>query len=179
MISTIIRRVAYKALVRGALVMAPALVQDEVPLIDLRDKLPTNGDYPYRQMERVNTIIVHHTATKGTSIRSLAEFHVQYREWPGIGYHFAVGWDGRVYLLNDVDRMTNHAAGWNTKSIGVAMVGNFQETALPELESVATQRTVLFLKERYGIDRVLFHRDTRRTLCPGDSAVRVLAPLLK
>lgn len=176
-IRSIISRVLGKALVRGALVMAPALAQDEIAFIDLRGKLPTNGDYPYREMERVKTIIVHHSATKGQSIQSLAEFHVHVREWPAIAYHFAVGWDGKVYQLNDVDLKTNHAAGWNTKSIGVCMVGDFQEGPLPEEEAIACERLVIYLRDMYGITSVLFHRDTRKTLCPGKYAVERLAGL--
>lgn len=177
MIHGIIQRVFGRVLVRGALVMAPAIAHDEIAFVDLRGKLPTNGDYPYREMENVHTTILHHSATKGQSIQSLAEFHVNYREWPGIAYHFAVGWDGKIYQLNDVDRKTNHAAGWNTKSVGVVMVGDFQELPMPEEQAVACERLVLYLKEQYGIDQVLFHRDTRKTLCPGKYAVERLMGL--
>lgn len=173
MIGAIARRVAQRVVVRGTVALV-AVSPEAIPLVDLRGSLPSDGQYSVRDMSNVCLQVIHHTATTGSTIRSLAEFHVAERGWPAIGYHFAIGYDGKCYLLNDVDRRTNHAAGVNSISVGVALVGSFQHKAPPQEMVVAASMLSEFIADRYGIDQVVFHRDTKRTLCPGDSAVKVL-----
>lgn len=173
MYATIARRLVAKTAARCAFV-AVGIGQTEVALIDLRGHLPANGDYPARNLEHVDTQVLHHSATKGTTIRSIAQFHVDTRGWPAIAYHFAVGWDGKVYQLNDVESRTNHAAGFNTRSIGVCLIGDYSEQAVPDEVVTSCNRLVSYLKDTYGARSVVFHRDTRKTTCPGDSAVAAL-----
>lgn len=166
-------------MVRGALVVAPVMASDEIFFIDLRDNLPHNGEYAVRDMAKVNTIIIHHSASTGQSINSLAQFHIDARGWPAIAYHFAVGWDGKVYQLNDVNRKSYHAEGWNTKAIGVCLIGNYQKNELPDAALKSTLRLTMYLQDKYRLPVVLFHRDTKATLCPGDHAVEALRLALK
>ena len=172
-IATIIaHRMLTKVAVRGALVMAPAVYSTELPLIDLRGKLPVNGTYELRDPAKINTTIIHHSASTGQTISSSAQFHIDARGWPAIAYHFAVGWDGKIYQLNDVDRKTFYAEGWNTRSIGVCLIGNYQEHEVPPVVVTSVNRLVMYLRDRYQVPQVLFHRDTKATLCPGDHAVK-------
>jgi N-acetylmuramoyl-L-alanine amidase len=166
MIAVIARRIMEKAAVRG-LCLAATLNLSEAHLVDLRGKLPTSGEYPTRDMAKVNTIIIHHTATKGQSLNSIAQFHVEQRKWQGIAYHLAVGYDGTKFLLNDVNRKTNHAQGWNTYSIGIVMIGNYDinEPSDPTITSVIEM--VDIIQSQYGEMTVLFHSDTKSTACPG------------
>ena len=178
-IATLFRRIFTKVAVRGALVMAPAVYSNEVAFIDLRGKLPTNGEYEMRDMTKVNTVIIHHSASTGQTINSLAQFHIDAKGWPAIAYHFAVGWDGKVYQLNDVDRKTFHAQGWNTRAIGVCLIGNYQENPLPDAAFLSVGRLVMYLSDKYRLPVVLFHRDTKATLCPGQYAVDALRVSIK
>lgn len=175
MFATLARRIAEKALVRG-LCVAVGLGSTEVPLIDLRGKLPTTGEYPARDMAKVTAIVVHHSATKGQTIRSIAEFHATRKGWPAIAYHFAIGYDGKVYLLNNVDRRTNHAQGVNSRTIGVCLIGNYQEQPVPPEVVKAWVHLRAYIDATYGQKAVLWHRDTKVTLCPGDYAIEALTP---
>lgn len=167
-------RLITKVAVRGALVMAPAVAHDEIPVVDLRGKLPVDGQYDTRPIDGITHIIIHHSATKGQTIRSIAEFHVSARGWPAIAYHFAVGYDGKIFILHDIDEKTFHAQGWNTKAVGVCLIGNYQDREVPPEVIHSCERLVLMLREAYDIPYVLFHRDTKPTACPGSHAVEAL-----
>lgn len=173
MFQTFARRIASKAAMRG-LCLALALGHDEVPLIDLRGQLPTICQYPERPVEKVNAIVVHHSATRGQSIRSIAEFHTQTRGWCGIGYHYGIGWDGKVYLLNNYTTKSNQAGGFNTRSIGVCFIGDYQRQPLTPEAVLAFSHLLTYLRGEHGYLEVLYHRDTKATECPGDSAVAAL-----
>jgi hypothetical protein len=144
---------------------------------DLRGKLPQRGEYPTRSMDRVDGIVIHHSATRGQSLRSMAEFHVEQRGWNGIGYHYAVGWDGTIFHLNDAERLTNHTAGANSRNIGVVMVGNLHDNPVPQAQRDAVRNLVYYLREVHAIHRVQPHRAFKSTACPGDFAVDQLSTL--
>jgi N-acetyl-anhydromuramyl-L-alanine amidase AmpD len=166
MLATFTRRIAGKVATRG-LVVALGVGYSEAPFIDLRGKLPTTGEYPARDMDRVDAIVVHHSATRGQTIRSIAEFHTATRGWPSIAYHFAVGWDGKVYQLNDVERRTNHAQGFNSRSIGVCLIGDYEAHPVPPETVHSLSHLIEALSEQYGPLRIVLHSETKQTKCPG------------
>lgn len=176
MIQTIAYRILSKAVIRGAVAMS-VVASGEVPIIDLRGQLPTSGEYPMRDMERIDAVVIHHSASRGQSIRNLAEYHVAVRGWNGIGYHYAVGWDGMVYQMNDVERRTNHAQGHNSHTIGVVMVGNYDLIHPTPIMVGSASHLVRYLGEVYGARMVLFHRDLKATDCPGIFAAQDLDSL--
>ncbi len=167
MLKTIAYRIAAKAVIRGAVCMGCVVSFDGIPFIDLRGKLPITGEYPIRSMERVDAIVIHHSATRGQTIRSIAEFHTATRGWPSIAYHFAVGWDGKVYQLNDVERRTNHAQGFNSRSIGVCLIGDYEAHPVPPETVHSLIHLIEVLNSEYGPLRIVLHSETKQTKCPG------------
>ena len=170
MIATFARRLAEKAAVRG-LAFAIAIGGDEIPLVDLRGKLPTTGVYPTRSMSKVDTIVIHHSATRGQSVFNIAEFHEQQKGWPGIGYHFVVEPNATIIWCNSIESKTNHAKDHNTHTVGVCLIGNYDIDPVPKAVKRSCTALVVYLRERYGIEHVVFHRDIRVTDCPGRFAV--------
>jgi N-acetylmuramoyl-L-alanine amidase len=45
--------------------------------------------------------------------------------WLDIGYNFVVGEDGLVYEGRGWGRVGAHAVNWNSRSIGIAVIGDF------------------------------------------------------
>lgn len=169
-----------RTLPRAAITMATATSMGFAAQIkDLSGTLPESQSSMYgeRPAEWVNACVWHHSATKGQTIRTIAQWHVEVNGWPGIGYHYAIGWDGSVYQLHPITTWSYHAQGYNRTTIGVVLVGNFQERGLtPEMESSILKMRE-HLAEEYGITQHVLHRDLKATLCPGDSAALFLNSL--
>jgi hypothetical protein len=178
MIQAFLGRVVQKVALRAAIVMTPMyVIGDDVHIVDLTDKLPTNGSYRERPMESVDAIIIHHTATNGQGFSQIAEYHLM-KGWPGIAYHYGVGYDGAWYMCNKPEKWTNHTQGWNHRGLSIVAVGNFQERDPSPEQVVAINNLVAYLRARYPqIKMVLYHRDTKATLCPGDNLVHALDTL--
>jgi hypothetical protein len=149
--------------------------------------------------------IVHHTAGTNNYSRSQSAaivkgiqlYHVQGNGWNDIGYNFLVDKYGQVFegRFGGMERnvVGAHAQGFNTGSVGVAVIGHYNAATLPP---AARRALVQLLSWRLDVAHVdplstfnwlsggnsrfpagipLFlraivgHRDTGFTDCPGDS----------
>ncbi len=78
-------------------------------------------------MRKIKLIIIHHTATyKDTTVESIRSYHMNTRGWSDIGYHYLIDGKGRIRLGRPVWRSGAHCKWHNRTSIGVAIIGNFQ-----------------------------------------------------
>ncbi|HXG76700.1 MAG TPA: peptidoglycan recognition protein [Gaiellaceae bacterium] len=160
---------------------------------------------PPSYADAVRFAVVHHTAGRNDYTRAEAAaivkgiqlFHVRGNGWNDIGYNFLVDRFGTVYegRFGGIDRnvVGAHARGFNTGSVGVALLGTYGGTApskaaLDALAGLLAWRLDLahvdpagFLtalsggNERYApglpvtLRNVSGHRDTGFTECPGDA----------
>lgn len=149
---------------------------------------------------------LHHTAdTNNYSkadvpaiMRSIYRYHTVSLGWGDIGYNVIVDkfgrlWEGRYGGLASTV-VGAHAAGFNTSTFGVSMLGNYDITAVPQktVDAVAAiiawkfslygvdprGTTVLTSDGKYGTSRyakgvkvtlptIFGHRDVGSTVCPG------------
>ena len=152
----------------------------------------------------VRFAVIHHTAGRNDYSRSEAPaivkgiqlFHVQGNGWNDIGYNFLVDRFGTIYegRFGGVDRnvVGAHALGFNTGSVGIALLGTYggtkpSEAALDAIARLVSWRLDLahvdptsYLtyisggSERYAsglpvlLSAVSGHRDTGFTECPGN-----------
>ncbi|WP_337973210.1 DUF4214 domain-containing protein [Cellulomonas sp. NTE-D12] len=159
--------------------------------------------------------VVHHTANANTyttmaeaeqQIRNDQAYHIDSRGWCDIGYNFVVDKWGNIYE-GRANSMTEavvgvHAGGFNTGTVGVAMLGTFS-TQTPSAAMVdAVGRIIGWRLGAYGIDpngtyqqytaggetsryanqtvtlpRVMGHRDVDYTDCPGDQGYAALGTI--
>jgi hypothetical protein len=130
----------------------------------------TTETWRRREMATITTLVVHHTGARAVVkdtepyLRATSRWIIGKYDWPSIPYHFAVGQDGRVYLLNDCTAITYHAGDWqvNTCSIGLVLVGNFTRMDPPEPQLTAAAELCRLLCRR-----VLPHSKIVPTACPG------------
>jgi hypothetical protein len=146
-------------------------------IIDLRGALPRNGTLEYRDPSKINAIVIHHTATKGQGWGTIAQFHAEARAWAAIGYTYGTSWDGRMFILGDIDRRHIHTAGANTSTVGLAMLGNFHHKYPSAAQTRATIDLARRVQAMYGIPKIRAHRMYKSTACPGDSAMVALSDL--
>ena len=75
-------------------------------------------------------IVIHCSATKPSmdiGLREIRDWHVKDNGWRDVGYHFIIRRNGEVELGRNIKDTAAHAAGYNHKSIGIAMVGGMAE----------------------------------------------------
>ncbi|MGF0117763.1 peptidoglycan recognition protein family protein [Promicromonospora sp. Marseille-Q5078] len=164
------------------------------------------GTWPETSKE-LKAIYVHHTAgTNGyresqsaALVRGIYAYHTKSRGWPDIGYQFLVDKYGNIFQGRKDARVDNpigaQAGGYNTGTIGVSAMGNF-DTARPTSALLTAMAKVIAWKSyQYRIDpkgtttlmtggstgtgtrakpgtkvrvpTVLMHRTTNETACPG------------
>ncbi|MFK0255823.1 peptidoglycan recognition protein [Streptomyces sp. NPDC090445] len=160
----------------------------------------------------VKAAFVHHTASGNNYackdapavLRSLYRYHVVSAGWRDFGYNFAVDKCGTVYegRAGGVTRpvLGAHTMGFNTDSMGIAVIGTFASTAPPAaaVDSVAAltawklglfnrdPRAVTTLKSGGGnlyakgssvkMNVISGHRDGFATECPGKLLYGQLPP---
>lgn len=126
--------------------------------------------YSFGAMDKrksTSRIILHHAAAVSCSADDVHRWH-KARGWAGIGYHFFVRKDGKVYRARPEKYVGAHAGGANSDSLGICFEGNYDtEKTMPEAQRVAGAELVAYLKKKYGISKVEGHRDVGSTACPG------------
>ena len=114
---------------------------------------------------KVNGIVLHHAAASSASVETVHSWHLN-NGWAGIGYHFYVRKDGKVYRGRPESWVGSHTVGHNEK-IGICAEGNFDKEAM-----CATQKNAIidlpgYLFNKYGKVPVYGHRELDATACPG------------
>ena len=64
--------------------------------------------------------------------RIIQSSHIKIRHWRDIGYNFLVGGDGQVYEGRGWKSMGAHTKDYNSKSIGIAFIGTFNDNKPPK-----------------------------------------------
>ncbi|QBI19237.1 hypothetical protein ER308_06570 [Egibacter rhizosphaerae] len=157
--------------------------------------------------------VVHHTVTgNGYSqgeaagvVRGIYRYHAISRGWNDIGYNFLVDRFGRIYegRAGGIERpiVGAHAGGFNTGSVGIAVIGTFTSGDVPEVAQEAVASILAWKFRMHGIDpratvtltsggstryssgtqvtkpTIIGHRDVSATSCPGDGSYRHIESL--
>ncbi|MEU7066453.1 peptidoglycan recognition protein [Streptomyces sp. NPDC046161] len=112
----------------------------------------------------VKAAFVHHTASGNnyacedapSVLRSLYRYHVLSEGWRDIGYNFAVDKCGTVYegRAGGVAKpvLGAHTMGFNTNSMGVAVIGTFTSTAPPAAAVKAVAGLTAWKLGLFGVD---------------------------
>jgi N-acetylmuramoyl-L-alanine amidase len=143
------------------------------------------GARPPRGTEAMKTpvpyVIVHHTvmgegecSNRSECIevmKDIQDLHMDTNGWDDIGYSLLVGGDGSVYEGRGWNRVGAHSPGYNDKSIGISVIGNFMDHLPSQAQMNLTQKLIeCGQQEGYIIQNYTLygHRDVRDTDCPGD-----------
>lgn len=118
-------------------------------------------------------IIIHHSAFFQTTDLQTACKHIEQahlnRGYSAIGYHFLIGKDGDIAYGRPINYMGAHCKGFNNYSIGICLIGDFENESPTNEQYQSIARLILHLK-RYFISpkaEIFGHSDFNATLCPG------------
>jgi N-acetylmuramoyl-L-alanine amidase len=162
-------------------------IADEVPG-DLdesgcRQLLLPPGPGVYSPLEAVRRLVVHHSATDDGSAQLFRLLHRGVFGWADVGYHYVIGngtWspDGCVEEGRPAGKAGAHARGHNFDSVGICLVGNFEdwEPTPAQLESLSALLRKLMPASGLSPSDVRLHRELpgMKTACPGRNFTRRL-----
>jgi hypothetical protein len=129
------------------------------------------------------TVVMHHSypilRDTGT-MRQVQDLHLDSDHWADIGYHFGIDGQGVIYAGRDIHVRGASVAGYNTGTIGVVLIGNFESETPADAQIAAFTSLVGWLKKLYGITHLAGHFEFNSiTVCPGRNAVPYLDPIAK
>lgn len=130
----------------------------------INTNLPTNGSFSRRN--KTDEIILHHAEAKSASVEEVNRWHLE-RGWTGIGYHFYIRKDGRIYRGRPEWSVGAHAQGHNKRSVGICCEGSYMTETMPKAQFDALVGLVHEEMAKYPGAKVLRHRDVNSTDCPG------------
>jgi hypothetical protein len=164
---------------------------------------------------KLQLAVVHHTAGSNNYtpaqaaaiVRGIEVYHVQGNGWNDIGYNFLIDRYGTVYEGRGGGITRNvigaHALGFNTGTVGISLIGNFDNATPPpamqaalvrllawrlDVAHIDPQSTVAYTsggngKFRAGkvvtLHAISGHRDTGPTDCPGTYEYALLPQVIR
>ncbi len=173
------------------------LVRTSLDWVDL----PYDGGVDREKLESVhhrpanpNLIVYHHTAMRlKSTFEDVVRVIKDRRDGTGprwlTGYHCVVTWDGVSHPFCRWDRYGNHAAGYNARSLGISLNGNFEtdpsvpdtnatgrygpaRPTTPQLEMAARVVALWCHLYRIPLDfehAIIPHRQISPKTCPGNN----------
>ena len=118
-----------------------------------------------------DSIILHHIGDTDREV-SAATIH----QW-----HLQNGWNGIIERGRPLDAVGAHCWHHNATSIGINLVGNFEQAEPTTVQLDSAMRLIAELSHRYklkpGAGTVFGHRDFNSTLCPGKNLYAKLSGL--
>lgn len=126
--------------------------------------LKRNGNWSHRS--GTSEIILHHAEASHASVEDINQWHLE-RGWTGIGYHFYIRKDGRIYCGRPEWAVGAHAQGHNSRSVGICVEGAYMTETMPKAQFDALVGLVREEMAKYPGAKVLRHKDVNSTDCPG------------
>ncbi|AOP52834.1 MULTISPECIES: peptidoglycan recognition protein family protein [Micrococcales] len=143
--------------------------------------------------DSVSAAVIHHTDGNNdyaaedvpAILRGIQSFHITGRGWSDIGYNMLVDkygrlWEGRAGGVKKAV-VGAHAAGYNTGSFGISVLGDYDKKAPPQRTLDAVAEVVGWKLSLSGVKAggstslageemkaIVGHRDVGQTSCPGD-----------
>lgn len=112
-------------------------------------------------------ILLHHAEASKCTVQDVNRWHKN-NGWSGIGYHYFVSKDGKIYKGRPDNAQGAHCPGQNNTSIGICAEGSYMKEQMPEAQKVSIAELIKYLKDKYpAIKSVKKHKDCYATDCPG------------
>ncbi len=176
-----------------------------------REGLPAPKEAPLFS-EKVKHLYIHHEAGANyadtlpasfytNSVRTIYLYHTQSNGWNDIGYNYLIAQNGAIYSgrdaqgsqLNTEDNVVGaHVGGRNTNTMGVCLLGNFQEVFPAARQQNALENLLAWKALKENLDpfasamhpagstsalltgTIAGHRDGGATSCPGNKQYNLL-----
>lgn len=120
-----------------------------------------------RKRNSTKRIILHHSASDTGNAKIIHGWHLG-RGWSGIGYHLVINTDDTIEQGRPLNTVGSHSGpAGNPDSVGICMIGNFQNYAPSSKQMKALIWAIKKVREVYGDIPVIGHKNVMPTACPG------------
>ena len=126
-----------------------------------------------RKLSEIKYLVIHHSVTSHDATPDDIALLHKARGWAGIGYHYVITKDGRVWYVGDLGTARANVKNKNELVVGICLVGDFTKH-LPSDEQITSahhlcQGLIDRIPQLPGWDAVVAHKDLQATQCPGSS----------
>ncbi|MBA3874371.1 MAG: N-acetylmuramoyl-L-alanine amidase [Anaerolineae bacterium] len=145
---------------------------------------PTNPAwyvYPDNLADVYSTVAIHHSAillSTNETMRDVQDLHMDTNHWADVGYHYCIDKNGIVYEGRNIHARGSSVAGYNTGTIGVCVMGNFEIDFPLEIQLTKLQQVVNWLTTTYTLTHLATHHEFNpESVCPGKNMLAYIDPL--
>lgn len=126
-------------------------------------------------------IIIHHSASSRdyTTLSIIDSWHEA--RWSNfksslgyyVGYQYVIDGRGGVYNTRKENEIAAHTIGWNDKSVGICLTGNFETETPSSLQLEALDSLIKRIMQDWQIPlrEIYWHGEKSRTLCCGKNLI--------
>lgn len=140
-----------------------------------------------QNLTKVNYLVIHHSATVSGNVDIFRDYHINVKHWSDVGYHFVIcngegGEDGLVQIGRAENKQGAHCPSLNSQSLGICLVGNFEEDKPTEAQIISLENLLITLCSKYNLDpisTILGHKDATSTTCPGRYLYKMIPSIRK
>lgn len=125
------------------------------------------ADVNFEKRPTTRYIVLHHAAAKSCTAQDVHRWHRE-RGWKGIGYHFFVDKQGKIFRGRPIWSVGAHCYGHNYDSIGICCEGDYEEeTKMLDVQRKSIAELIIELKKIYTNVSIVGHKDLCAIVCPG------------
>lgn len=135
-----------------------------------------------RRLDKVTHFVPHHSAVEGGNIYAHARYHVNFRQWPTVAYHFYISDLGEVMQCLGLETVGYHCGvlQGNYTSIAVCIEGDFDSDEPTGAQLDALVWLKLYIDELLGKRlEIKYHDEYKKTSCPGKNFPKKLVAKLE
>ncbi len=137
--------------------------------------------YPNDLADEYSTVAIHHSAallSTNETMKSVQDLHMDSNHWADVGYHYVIDKNGILYEGRDIHVRGSSVAGYNTGTIGVCVMGNFEQDFPLEIQLTILQQVVNWLAATYTLTHLAAHGEfNKESVCPGKNMMPYLDTL--
>ena len=146
------------------------------PVEDITDRLPRHREkrFDRRTLDRIQYLVIQHSVLPGDfPPEKIAAYLVEKRLWPGIGYHFYITSDGKIYQTNRLETVCYFAGAnlqYNPLGVCICFAGNFTDEVptAAQLSSGGKLLTFLMQELHLPLESIRGHKEFVVTQSPGN-----------
>ena len=146
------------------------------PIEDITDRLPRHREkrFDRRTLDQIQYLVIQHSVLPGDfPPEKIANYLVETRQWPGIGYHFYITSDGKMYQTNPLETVCYFAGAnlqYNPLGVCICFAGNFTDEVPTAAQLSSGGKLLAFLMQdlHLPIESIKGHKEFVITQSPGN-----------